>query len=178
MSLTRRHVLAGAAAIAAAGSLSVGVVAARWWDQPASAPLAHLSIEEVAFLDALADAVFPEGGTPALSGRQAHVSRYVDAVLIGMVPMQRELLRLGLHALDALAVAETGAFYSALDPGRAASVLRGWLAAGDPNLRGLAQSMYIFVGMAYLAHPDVAPVLAPQFRCGFGVTPGGFGDAG
>lgn len=178
MSLSRRQLLAGAAAFAAAGVVAAGGVAARWWDQPASAPFAHLSADEAAFLDAVADAIFPAGGEPALSGREARVARYVDAVLTGLAPTQRDLLRVGLHALDALALAEAGAFFSALGAEQAGAVLKGWLAGVDPNLRGLAQSVYVFVGMAYLAHPDVAPVLAPQFACGFGVTPGGFGSGG
>ena len=193
MPVTRRHFLAASAALAA-GPLAVGGVAVSWWNQPPQAPLRHLSATEIAFFDALADAIFPPGGTPALSGRDAGVCRYIDQVLQGMAETQRDLLRLALHALDSLAWEQAGATLPELaarpapgsgspgvtrpgGPEAVADVLRGWLTAGDGNLRGLAQSLHIFVGMAYLAHPDVSPTVADQFGCGFGLSPGSTVDA-
>ena len=165
--ITRRHLLAAAVALAMAPAGAAGVVYS-WWSQPAQAPLRHLSASEVAFFDALADAIFPAGGTPALSGREAGVSRYIDGVLAGMAETQRDLFRVALHALNTLAWKQAGATRPELDAGPVGEVLRGWLTGTDGNLRGLAQSLHIFVGMAYLAHPEVSPVLAEQFGCGFG----------
>lgn len=174
MALTRRHLLASLAVVAVAAPAGLAV---RWWDQPPGAPLRYLSVDEEAFFDALADGIFPEGGTPALSGRQARVGRYVDAVLGGMVPLQRNLFRVAVHGLNALALAQAGSTVDAMAPADAAAILARWLVADDGNLRGIAQSLHIFIGMGYLAHPEVAPVLAPQFACGFGGRPGGFGYA-
>ncbi len=175
MKIGRRHLLAAAAAVAGAGVVGVGGTLVAWWDQPARAPLLHLSSAEIALFDALADAIFPEGGTPPLSGGDANLSRYLDAVLAGMAPTQRSLFRVAMHGLDALARVQAGGFLAELPSEEVAAVLRGWMTAGDPNLRGVAQSLHIFVCMAYLAHPEVQGVIAPQFKCGFGGQRGGFG---
>jgi len=176
--LRRRHLLAAGAVLALAGAASTAGVVYSWWEQPPDAPLRHLSVDEVAVLDAIAEAVFPAGGEPALSGREAKVGRYLDALLAGMVPTQRDLFRLSLHGLNTLAFSETGATFSGLGPEGVGALLRSWLVCSDPNLRGIAQSLHVFVSMAYLAHPEVSPVIAAQFGCGFGSEPGGFGHAG
>lgn len=174
MKFTRRHLLA--AATLAAVATPVGVVTS-WWDQSPEAPMRHLSADEVDFLDALADGIFPEGGEPAISGRAAGVSRYVDALLGGMIPTQRNLFRAAIHGLNTLSYAQTGSTVNTMSPAEAAETLARWLVADDGNLRGIAQSFHIFIGMGYLAHPAVSPTIAGQFRCGFGGTPGGFGYA-
>ncbi len=174
MRLTRRHLLASLAVVAMGTPFAVGV---SWWDQAPSAPLKHLSHDEVAFIDALADGIFPEGGEPAISGRAARVSRYVDALLGGMIPTQRNLFRAAIHGLNTLAVAQTGSTVNAMSPAQAGDIMARWLAADEGALRGIAQSFHIFIGMGYLAHPAVSPAIAGQFRCGFGGTVGGFGYA-
>ena len=178
MMLRRRHLLAVGALVALAGAASAAGVVYSWWEQPPDAPLRHLSVDEVAVFDAIAEAVFPAGGVPALSGREAKVGRYLDALLGGMIPTQRDLFRLSLHGLNTLAYAQAGAILPELGPERVGALLRGWLVSGDSNLRGIAQSLHVFVSMAYLAHPEVSPVIAAQFGCGFGSEPGGFGHAG
>lgn len=170
--VTRRHLLAAAVALATVPAGLAGVVC-TWWAQPPQAPLRNLSASEVAFFDALAEAIFPPGGIPELSGREAGVCRYIDGVLAGMAETQRDLFRLSLHALNTLAYKQVGATLPDLDAGQVAEVLRGWLTAADGNLRGLAQSLHILVGMAFLAHPGVSPVVAGQFGCGFGDPDGG-----
>lgn len=168
MAPTRRQLLAAAGLLAAASAAGVGGTLVAWWDQDPLAGHAHLSAAEVGFFDALAEAVFPAGGEPALGGREAGVCRYLDQVLSGMHPTQRNLVRLGVHALDTLPLPTRGARFATLDPASARDVLRGWLDHDRPELRGLAQSLYLFVAMGYLAHPAVAPALAPSFACGYG----------
>ena len=73
---TRRKLLAAAAALTAAGAAGAGAVAWRWWDQPAHAGWGFLSSSEVDFLEALADALFPPGGTPPLAGADAGLARF------------------------------------------------------------------------------------------------------
>jgi hypothetical protein len=166
--LTRRHFLAVAGLTAAAAAAGVALTAHHWWDQPAAAPYHHVSRDEVLFLDALAEAAFPAGGTPSLGGGQANVGRYLDIVLAGLVGMQRQLVRVSMHALDNLARAGHGVAFHDLPPDTAQAQLREWLLSPSATERGLAQSLYLFVVMAYTAHPDVAPLLRPWFGCGFG----------
>lgn len=155
------------AAAAAAGGLALGPV--RWWNQPPEAPYRYVSADEVVFLDALAEAAFPAGGTPALGGAAAAVPRYLDLVLAGLVGTQRSLIRLSMHAMDNLARLSHGVPFHALPPDAAQAQLRAWLASPSAAERGLAQSLHLFVAMAYTAHPAVAPTLSPWFTCGFGL---------
>lgn len=167
MPLTRRHVLAASALVAAGSAAGAGGVAWRWYDQPADAPFSHLSPDEVAILDAIAEACFPRGGEPALGGAEAHVSRYFDGVLGGLTGAQRKLLKLGVHALDALSVPTHGGFLSELPVPDASDALASWLAHSRYEVRGVAQSITLFVAMAYFAHPAVRGSVADSFRCGF-----------
>ncbi|MFZ5476871.1 MAG: hypothetical protein ACOZNI_08870 [Myxococcota bacterium] len=168
MRLTRRHLLAGAALVAAASAAGAGGIAASWWDQGAGEGYAVLSEDEAAIVDALAEAAYPTGGEPAIGGRDVGAARYLDVVLLGMEPTQRNLLRVSLHALDAFPVATRGARLRFLAPEEAAAVVAEGLASPTAELRGLFQSFHLFVGMAYTSHPDVAPRLARHFGCGFG----------
>jgi hypothetical protein len=167
MALTRRHVLAASALVAGGAAAGAGGVAWRWYDQPAAAPFAHLSPDEVAILDAIAEACFPRGGDPAIGGAEAHVSRYFDGVLGGLTEAQRTLLKLGIHALDALALPTHGGLLSDLPVADASDAIASWLAHPRYEVRGVAQSITLFVAMAYFAHPAVRGSVADSFRCGF-----------
>lgn len=166
---TRRQILAGAA-LALGGVLAgVGATAVHWWDQDPAEPYRHLSADEVAFLDAFAEAIFPAGGDPPLGGRGARVGRYLDTVVLaGLHPTQRNLLRLAMHALETLPLATHGSAFSALPRETATRVIAAWVDHEQAELRGVAQSLYIFVGMAWFAHPEVAPSVTASFSCGFG----------
>ncbi len=168
MTLSRRHVLAGFALVSAASCAGVGAVAASWWKQDALAPLVLLSTEEVSIFDAIAEAAYPEGGDPPIGGRRAGVGRWLDAVLRAMPEEQSALLRLGLHALDASTLVTHGARFRALDTPTATDALRGWLTSDLAELRGVAQSLTIFVGMGWFSHPEVAPLVARHSTCGLG----------
>ena len=165
MGLSRRQMLAAAAAMGAAGAVSVGVA---WWDRPAAAGYLHLSAEEADFLDAVAAAVFPAGGEPAMGGREAGVAHFLDEVWTGLQPAQRRLIRLSFHALDALPRATHLSAFRELEEDRAREVLRGWLDHPVAELRGLVTSLHMFAALAWTTHPAVAPHYAAQFPCGFG----------
>jgi hypothetical protein len=92
----------------------------------------------------------------------------LDEIWSGLAPTQRRLLRLSFHALDALTLPTHGAHLSSLPIEDARAVFTGWLQHPRPELRGVAQSLHIFLGGAYLSHPEVAPILASQFSCGWG----------
>lgn len=165
MKLSRRQILALTAAAGLAGTL--GVVGS-WWNAKPDQAYHCLTIEEALFLDAVAEAAFPKGGDPDLGGGEAGVSWYVDALLLGMEEVQRNLLRLSLHAFDAETLPFHGARFRELPAATAQSVLRGWLNSEIPELRNAFSSVYLFVGMAYTSHPIISARLQPSFRCGFG----------
>lgn len=171
MRFSRRHVLAAAGLLSTAavvGTVGVGLGYRAWWDQPHDAETHYLSADELAFVDALADAMFPPSPKLPLRGREANVGRYMDLVLEGMAPVQRKLLRLSMHALDQWPRATRGAPFRELDEVAGAEVLAGWVSHSRAEVRGLIASVYIFVGMAYTIHPAVAPIFKEQFRCGYG----------
>lgn len=58
------------------------------------ASLSQLSAREAAFLGAAADAVFPPGGTPAVSGAEAGAVHHVDRWLALLTRRNRVLIRL------------------------------------------------------------------------------------
>lgn len=169
MKLSRRHFLAAAGLVAAASTtLAAGGLAASWWDAPADAPLHVLSDEEAEILDALAEAIHPEGGDPAIGGRRARCGRACDTVMQGLVPTQAKLLKVAIHALDALPVVTHGARLRHLPTPTATDIVRGWLRSDLAELRGVVQSLAIFVGTAWTLHPDVQPHIAAMTRCGYG----------
>jgi hypothetical protein len=168
VTLTRRHFLAATALVSAAGCAGVAGVVTSWWDQAPDAPLLHLSDDESAILDAFAEALYPSGGDPALGGKDCGAARYLDGLIGAMADEQANLLRLALHALDALPLATHGARLRNLAPPVSTEVVRGWLHVDQPELRGVVQSFSIFCGMAWFSHPDVAPRIAAMSSCGFG----------
>lgn len=167
MRVTRRQLLAASSLLGGAVIAGAGGVAFRWWDQPSHTPYAVLSADEAAILDAFAEACFPAGGDPPLGGAAAGVGRYFDGILEGLVPTQQKLLRLALHGLDAFPLATHRAYLTDLPVPDATATVTAWLRSTRPEIRGLAQSFFIFVGMAWMAHPDVRPRIAPMFGCGF-----------
>lgn len=72
-----------------------------WWNRTPEEGYRCLSLEEALFLDAVAEAAFPAGTGLPVAGGEAGVSWYVDSLLTGMEELQRNLLRLSLHAFDA-----------------------------------------------------------------------------
>lgn len=151
----------------AAGALGGGTLAS-WWDQEPSEGLRVLSEEEVEMLDALAEAIFPSGGDPAIGGREAACGRFTDRVLSGMAPTQANLVRLSLHALDPLTLPTHGARFHTLPTVTATEVVRSWLSSDLAELRGVVQSFYIFLGTAWTTHPQVAPRIQRLSNCGYG----------
>ncbi len=166
MHITRRRLLAATVLLAGVSGAGAAGVVWRWWDQPHGAPYAVLSDEEAAILGAFAEGCFPTGGIPAIGGRDAGVARYLDRVLHGFAPAQQRLLRLALHALEALPLVTHGSVLTALPVAVASEVIGAWLVSGRHEIRGLAQSFCVFSGMAWFAHPDVRAIVGPQLGCG------------
>ncbi len=168
MRITRRQVLAAGLAVSAAGAIGVAAVGVAWWDRPAGAGLLVLSGSEHAFIQALAEAWMPRGGVPALSGADAELGGWFDAVVAGMPGPPRRQLKLLLHVLDALPLATHGSHYSALQLDSRQDVLRAWLHSDRYLLRSAAQAVMVLVGLGWSTHPEVAEGIRPWFGCGFG----------
>ncbi len=165
--ITRRQVLAASGLIAAAGAIGVGVRVASWWDQDAEHPYTKLSPREVELVDAIADAMFPKGGTPALSGSEAKIAPWLDVVLASQPDPTPDLVRLLLHGLDDHARLTSGRSLTGLDDAARADKLRGWLTNDNHLVRGAVSSITLFVAMGYCGHPDVIEACGWKWPCGF-----------
>jgi len=159
--------LAAAGVVAAAGTVGVGLRAASWWDQDPADGWRALSPREVDLFDALADAMFPPGGTPALAGSESGVTRWLDAVLADQPEPTGDLIRLLLHALDDEARLTTGHSITGLSLEARADKLRGWLANENHLVRGAVTSISLFLSMGYCGHPDVIKACGWIWPCGF-----------
>ena len=163
MRITRRHVLALTAALAAAGAVGVTAVGLSWWDQPPGADYRLLSAEEAALLRAYAEALYPAGGEPDLSGGEANLDRFVDEVLSHMPPFQAKGTKLLCHAVEALG----GGFTARPLHERQVLVLE-WLQHPVAEVRSVAQSMVLLLGMGYTTHPAAVGFFSDMWRCGYG----------
>ena len=167
MNLTRRQVLAATAGISVAGGLGVGTASWRWWERPPGAELQCLASDEHAFLQALAEAWMPPGGTPALSGADAAIGDFVDGVIAAMHPSTGRELRLLLSLLDAATLpTHLGRFHTLALHDRE-TVLHGWLHSDVSLIRSGVHAVVALVSLGWTSHPAVAEGLRPYFKCGY-----------
>ncbi|HJN72817.1 MAG TPA: hypothetical protein QGF58_02685 [Myxococcota bacterium] len=164
MRITRRHVLAAGAAVAAASAVGVGGLGLRWWDQPPEAPYARLSAEEGLVVSALAEALYPPGGEPALSGAEAQLDRFIDEVLTHMPEFQAKGIRLLVHALEAL-----GGGFSEKPLAARRALVHEWMVHPIAEVRSVIQSLVLLLGMGYTIHPEAVDFFSAMTRCGYGV---------
>ena len=164
---TRRHVLAIAAATGAAGGLATGARLWSWWDRPATEGYQMLSEHEVELVDSLCEAIFPAGGTPAISGRDVGAARYVDDTLGDVVEPMGNLLRLVLHALDDWARLTRGSGWASLSVEDRGAALQSWTRNESHLVRGAVTGLIIFICAAYTTHPEVQKAAGWDFPCGY-----------
>ncbi len=165
MKITRRHVLAAALAVPASSAVGLGAVGYAWWDRPPGAGLLALSAEEHAFVQALAEAWMPPGGEPAISGSEARLGDWFDAVLAGMPGPPRRQLKALLHGLDHLPFPSR---YTTLQLDERQALLHGWLNSERYLLRSAIQAVMVLVGLGWSTHPAVVDTIRPWFGCTFG----------
>jgi hypothetical protein len=166
--ITRRHVLATTAAVAAAGALGVGATALRWWDRTPAEGLKVLSPDEHAFIQAVAEAWMPRGGVPELSGADAGVGNFLDQTLLSMNPMNRKLLKLLMQFLDDSTLPTEFSAYRHLPRKRRQQILKGWMHSDNHLLRSAVQGLCVLLSIGWTTHPEVAAVLRPSMRCWYG----------
>ncbi len=167
--ITRRMVLAIAAAVPAAGAVGAGGLALRWLDRPVGAGLKVLSDDEYAFAQALAEAWIPRGGEPALSGADADCGRFLDTFMSTMEPVQARLLKVACQALDDWTIVRRGGRFSSLDLETRQEVFRGWVGHPSMSFRGAVTGLVVFLGMGWTTNQEVSRYLAPSFECGWGL---------
>ena len=168
MAVTRRHLLAASAGLAAAAAVCAGGIGLQWWDQPPGAGLAHLSADEAEFVRAISGAAFPSGDVIALSGADADLDRFFDAMLSGMPTLTGDLLKLLIQALENLSVVLAGGRFTTLSLAKQQSLVEGWLANDQSELRSAVQSLVVLLSMGYTTHPEIAPLMSSWHRCGYG----------
>ena len=122
---------------------------------------------EAALLDALAEAWFPPGGVPALSGAEAGVARYLDELFSLMDEPTPSLLRTLLHAIDDWSALRHGGSYASLPLAERITLLKGWAGSDNHLLRGAITGLGTFIATAYTGHPEVKAACGWQFPCGY-----------
>ena len=168
MKITRRHLLALSAATAAATGLLAGGTVYRWWDQPPDGAFAHLTDDEAAFLRSFSGAAFPSGDTIPLSGADAGIDVFFDAVLGGMPELTGNLLKLLAQALERATLLSHGGHFTALPLDVQQSALKMWMHSDIAEIRGAVTSLVVLLGMGYTTHPEVSPIMSAWHRCGYG----------
>jgi hypothetical protein len=172
MPVTRRHLLTLAAAVPVAGGLLAagvgGTVAWQWWARPPGEGLQRLASDEHDFVQALAEAWMPAGGTPAISGSEAELGHFLDGVLAGMSEPQANELKILLQALDDLPRLTHFAPYRSLDLEARIALLDGWLHSDQWLLRNAMIGLLSLMGTGFSTHPDVLPHVRPHFKCAYG----------
>ncbi len=168
MAVTRRQVLAAVAGVSVAGALGGGAAAWTWWRRPPGAGLHHLSTEEHDFVQALAEAYFPPGGVPRISGAEAELGAYMDDMVAAAAPALQTQLRLLLSAVDGASLPTHFRWFRQLDLATRVEVLQGWLNHDTALFRDGVTAIVALISLGYTSHPEVAATLQPLYRCGYG----------
>lgn len=168
MRLSRRQLLVLAAAPPLLAVAGAGIVATSWWGQPAGEGFRFLSEAEAGILRALTGAAWPPTPACPLDGATCGLDHYLDAHLATLGDLQRDGIRVLLHALDALPLPSHGARLVALARPDQAEVVHGWLSSDLMELRSAVLSVVILTGMGYTSHPDAAATFGALYGCGYG----------
>jgi hypothetical protein len=166
--VTRRQALALSGLVAAAGAAGLGLRAFSWWDAPAGAAFAARPAREAQLIDSMAEALFPPGGVPALSGADAGISRFLDEVIDVMPGVTDNLLRLFICALDDTARLTRRSGYCELPLAERAELLSSWGQSPHYLFRSSVSSLVLFLSMGYCMHPEVKDACGWIFPCGYG----------
>ncbi len=156
------------AASAGAGAIGLSATAVRWWDRAPGSGLETLSADEHAFVQALAEAWMPRGGTPELSGADARLGDFLDVSLASMTPLNRKGLKLLLQVLDDSTLPTHLSAYRHLPLSQRQKTLYGWMHHDNSLVRAAIQGITVLVAVGWTTHPDVAAVLSPSMRCWYG----------
>jgi hypothetical protein len=168
MPLNRRQFIQITAALGLLTTGGLAIEVSTWWNTPASAPFQHLNEPEARVVNALGGAAFPSGDTIELSGTEAGLDRFFDTVLGAMTNENRILLKLLLETIDHYTLVSHGTHFSQMHTAERQHLIEQWLQHDNHLFRGAIQSIIVFLGMGYTAHPTASAHLSQYFRCGFG----------
>lgn len=168
MRITRRHVLALTLAGAGLAAGGAGALALRWWDRPAAEGLQAMSQDEYDFVQAVAEAWMPHGGTPELSGADANLGAFFDGVLARADDTTRSLLKTLLQVLDDKPIGFRFVPYRHLPLSVRQDILRDWLHHDNYLFRNAVEGFMALLSMGWTTHPEVARLISPWYGCGYG----------
>lgn len=168
MPITRRHLLALSAALAASAVAGTAVTAVSWWDRPPGVGYQRLSPGEAAFVRALGAAGWPATRLVPVDGGTIGLDHFLDETLVHLPEHTANLLKMLLHVLDEWPLPRRHSTFSALAPHERTEVLDGWLHHFRFEVRNAAASLLILIGTGWTTHPDVAPFFARWHGCGYG----------
>ena len=148
--------------------MGVGLKTYSWWDTTPDQPYQNLNTEEATFIRSLSAAAFPVGAVSALDSRQANLDRFFDLFIGNIAGQNRRLLRFFLHVLNHATFLNHQTLFIDLTPQKQIQQLEAWLIHDHHLFRSAIQSLIAILGMGYTTHPEVASLLTPLHRCGYG----------
>lgn len=168
MRVTRRQILALAAAGAAVAMVGSGVALRSWWERPAGRDYRVLDDTEGAIVQALAGAAFPSGGEIDVAGSAMGLDHFFDELLAHMEPTAAHELRILLRVLDAGPLWSRRSTFRSLDATDQRTTLAAWLDDDLLEVRSASMGVLVLLGSGWAVHPRVSAVFARWHQCGFG----------
>lgn len=165
--LTRRRILKLGLGVGGAALVLGGAGAWIFRLRPTAAGRAVLSVEELSFVDALAEALFPEGNALGLDVQRLEVGVKLDGYLARFPPREQRLLRAVLTLVDQwprISLSSARRF-AELPVDDRVEVLRGFDESGRPERRGLTELLRVVVGMSVFEDPQALAALGHRFGC-------------
>jgi hypothetical protein len=166
--VTRRQILAVAAASAAAALVGSGVALRAWWERTPGRDYRVLDDTEGAIVRALAGAAFPAGGEVDVEGSAMRLDHFFDELLGHMETTAAHELRILLRVLDAGPLWSHRSTFRSLGASDQRAVLGAWLDDDLLEVRSASMGVLVLLGSGWALHPRVSAVFARWHQCGFG----------
>jgi hypothetical protein len=166
--VTRRQILALAAAGAAAAMVGSGAALQSWWERPAGRGYRVLDETEGAIVQALAGAAFPSGGEIDVPGSAMGLDHFFDEMLAHMEPTAAHELRILLRILDSGPLWSHRSTFRSLAALDQRATLAAWLDDDVLEIRSAAMGVLVLLGSGWALHPQVSAVFGRWHQCGFG----------
>ena len=168
MRVTRRQILALAAAGAAVAMVGSSAALHSWWERPAGRDYRVLDDTEGAIVQALAGAAFPAGGEIDVPGASMGLDHFFDELLAHMETTAAHELRILLRVLDAGPLWSHRSRFRSLDAAEQRATLAAWLDDDLLEVRSASMGVLVLLGSGWAVHPQVSAVFARWHQCGFG----------
>ncbi len=164
----RRHLLKLGLAIGGAGVVaSTGLGWAVFHLRPTAAGNAVLSTEEMAFLEAVAEALFPPENALAVDVKKLNIAQKVDQHLAHLYPREQRGARAVLSAIDwwpRLSFQSTKRF-AAMPLAERVAVLGAWDESPHEERRAVPSLLRLMVGLHVFAAEETLAAMGHRFGC-------------